>query len=221
MIQKTFVKEVSFKRKDMIDFLKNHSRYNTMNSWNNSTSYAHNVKIYNVIPKEYKDVAYNIMEQGDVYEAINDILSEFRKEHNYEYQITFNGRSNGYLVLIHGGYTMRKYFPDFSPNDPDEKRDYSDYYGKWYSHKEAKEMGTAYKEYKSIYTTPGLNIDMNEDFLEWSNNELIDRVKLVKQFDRVCEQCLEIFINYCKNYKVVEKEILVSKKILQLERNQK
>ena len=35
-------------RKAMVNFLENHFRYSTMNSWNNSTSYANNVKYYNL-----------------------------------------------------------------------------------------------------------------------------------------------------------------------------
>lgn len=35
-------------KKEMIEFLKNHKRYWTMNSWNGSSSYANNVKIYNL-----------------------------------------------------------------------------------------------------------------------------------------------------------------------------
>lgn len=44
-----FAKEVdTTDRKAMADFLTNHFRYDTMNSWNESTSYANNVKIYNL-----------------------------------------------------------------------------------------------------------------------------------------------------------------------------
>lgn len=40
-----YEKKVNTKdRKEMIAFLKNHFRYDTMNSWNRSTSYANNVK---------------------------------------------------------------------------------------------------------------------------------------------------------------------------------
>ena len=35
-------------RKAMTEFLENHFRYSTMNSWNGSTSYANNVKYYNL-----------------------------------------------------------------------------------------------------------------------------------------------------------------------------
>ena len=44
-----FYKEVNVKnRGEMIAFLKNHFRYHTMNSWNRSTSYTNNIKLYNI-----------------------------------------------------------------------------------------------------------------------------------------------------------------------------
>ena len=33
-------------RREMTDYLRNHFRYSTMNSWNHATSYACNLKIY-------------------------------------------------------------------------------------------------------------------------------------------------------------------------------
>ena len=35
-------------RESMVKFLKNHFRYNTMNSWNRSTSYANNIKLHQI-----------------------------------------------------------------------------------------------------------------------------------------------------------------------------
>ena len=36
-------------RNEMIAFLTNHFRYSTMNSWNQMTSYANNVKLHNLL----------------------------------------------------------------------------------------------------------------------------------------------------------------------------
>ena len=42
---KQFSKKVDLgSRKEMVEFLTSHFRYNAMNSWNNSTSYAHSVE---------------------------------------------------------------------------------------------------------------------------------------------------------------------------------
>ncbi|MBW2992750.1 hypothetical protein KY345_06045 [Candidatus Woesearchaeota archaeon] len=214
MRYKPFYGKVDIRKpKDMIEYLKGHFRYHTMNSWNRSTSYANNLKIHKVIPGELQDVAYEIMNQGDVYNEINALLSDFAVEHEYEYQAGFNGRSGGYLVLIRGGYKMKRYFSDFSPDAPDDKRDYSDYYGGWYSHKEAKEMGTAYSSYKQVYTQPGKDIDMCAEYEDWDVEELRNRVKLVREFDRLCNDVVNLFVEYCRRYEVKEEEIQVPKTV--------
>ena len=115
--------------------------------------------------------------------------------------------------MLRGGYKMKRYFPGFSPEDPDDKRDYSDYYGRWFSHKEAKEMGTAYSSYKQVYTQPGKDIDMEADYEDWDVEELRSRVKLIREFDQLCNDVVNLFIDYCRNYEVQEEEIKVPKKI--------
>jgi hypothetical protein len=91
-------------REEMINFLKNHFRYDTMNSWNMSSSYANNVKIYDLgLDREIEMKLYQMIYIDDFYEPINSIIREFNERHNYEYQIGFNGRSGGYLVLYRGG----------------------------------------------------------------------------------------------------------------------
>ena len=101
---RTFSKNVDMRnRKDMTEFLVKHFRYNTMNSWNQSTSYANNVKVYNLgLTKEQEDKLYAMLETAEFYTYINDMLNEFSIEHNHLWQVGFNGRSNGYLVLYQG-----------------------------------------------------------------------------------------------------------------------
>lgn len=95
-------KAVDFRsRKSMIDFLKNHFRYYTGNSWNRLTSYANNVKIYHLgLTKEQENYAYEILscDSADaIYDEIDFICKSFFDETGYK--IFFNGRSGGYLVL--------------------------------------------------------------------------------------------------------------------------
>lgn len=98
-------------KKSMIDFLKNHFRYDTMRSWNRSTSYANNVKIHNLdLPDGIRETAYDIM-LSDVDTIIwdievNEIFDEFRRETGYD--IGFNGRSGGYIVLYDTEYDVTK-----------------------------------------------------------------------------------------------------------------
>ena len=91
-------------RDALIQYLKNHTRYYTMNSWNRATSYAHNVKLYNLNLEEdaYANAsAFLFTDEIDISEYLMEreqLLRDFRKETNYE--ISFNGRSSGYLVLL-------------------------------------------------------------------------------------------------------------------------
>jgi len=102
---KIFLKKVDTRsRKAMIDYLSGHFRYHTANSWNNSTSYAYNMKIYNLgLGSEIQDRLYELMECEDFYRSINDFIGLFEQEHNYKWQAGFNGRQGGYLVLYQGG----------------------------------------------------------------------------------------------------------------------
>jgi hypothetical protein len=78
-------------------------RYDTMNSWNGSRAPAFNLKVYYVIPQEYRDKVYELMECDGFYDDINFLMMEFAQTHNYLWQAGFNGRSGGYLVLYRGG----------------------------------------------------------------------------------------------------------------------
>ncbi len=90
-------------RKAMTQFLKNHFRYYTMNSWNRSQSYACNLKIYNLgLEKEITDKLYGMIQTEEFFYSLNDLMDEFNAEHNYRWQVGMNGRSGGYLVLYQG-----------------------------------------------------------------------------------------------------------------------
>ena len=80
------------------------TRYYTMNSWNNSTSLAYNLKIYNVIDRELQNACYDLLDVDYFYEDyINPLIHEFDRKYDFEWQAGFNGRSGGYLVLYTGG----------------------------------------------------------------------------------------------------------------------
>lgn len=104
------MKEVNVTRKEMVDFLKNHFRYDTANSWNKSTSYARNVKIYNIGLSEVLEAKALdlICEEGfnDMMARLYDPLVE-QFEEETDYTIGFNGRSDGYLVLYNKINTLK------------------------------------------------------------------------------------------------------------------
>lgn len=84
--------------KQMFNFLKNHFEYNTLNSWNRLTSIANNVKLYRLGLTGDWCVAMDLLNAGE-YEEINMMIREWERE-NRGYQVGFNGRSGGYLVLM-------------------------------------------------------------------------------------------------------------------------
>lgn len=213
---KQFFKQVDLRsRQAMIDFLENHFRYNTMNSWNRSTSYANNVKIYNLgLPDVIANKAYEIMDTDELWFEINNEIREWNNTHQHRWQAGFNGRSGGYLVLYNGGSKKSKY------------KSYCTRCGqrnfKTVEETKGNSCGRCgqlsridYKEGhepKEIFTYPGKGVDMEEDFNDWPMYELRERVKLVQSFDRLCDRLLDILVNFCVNCEVEEEEVLVPTK---------
>lgn len=205
-MRKKFYQTVGKSKKAMIEFLTNHYRYNTMNSWNRSTSYAHNVKVRNVIPSELQDKVYELMDCEGFYDDLNWILEDFAMEHGHRWKVGFNGSSGGYLVMYEGHVEHKIIFDFKDGND----RDYADGYG-WMSMAEAKKRGLYKKEIKKIGTYPGRSIDMGEDFSDWDVESLKERVKLVQSFDRMCDAVVNQTISMAKNNSVKEEEYTVVK----------
>jgi len=87
-------------RDEMIAFLTNHFRYSTMNSWNQMTSYANNVKLHNLgIPSDIYSKAFDFLyaECFDYNDDVDNLIYDFRAETGYT--AGFNGRSGGYIVM--------------------------------------------------------------------------------------------------------------------------
>lgn len=83
--------------KQMFNFLKNHFEYDTMNSWNNLRSIANNVKLYRLDLSGNWCTAMSLLNNGE-YENLTWIIQDWLEDHR-GYDVFFNGRSNGYLVL--------------------------------------------------------------------------------------------------------------------------
>lgn len=106
--------------KQMFNFLKNHFTYYTLSSWNRLESIANNVKLYNLGLSGDWGVALDLLTNGE-YETLNCTVQEWCYEHP-GYKVYFNGRSNGYLVLM-DEYTNSNILPDCIS----ECEDYEDY----------------------------------------------------------------------------------------------
>jgi len=91
-------------RKGMVAFLHEHPRYDTMNSWNRSTSYAHCIKIHRLgLDYDTTQACFEMLDVQEAYLDFSEVLRDFENRHTHRWQIVQNGRSGGYLVLIHGG----------------------------------------------------------------------------------------------------------------------
>lgn len=195
-------------REEMISFLKNHFRYDTMSSWNRSTSYANNMKIHHLgLP----NMAYDLLGMQEVTDDIDDLISEWREEEQNNYWTAgFNGRSGGYLVL----YQCRL--------EPSGYKSFCTSCGQrnYQSIEKSNKCGRCgaesridyAKPHMTLKTYPGRNID-DEDFADWDMFALKDRVRLVQSFDRLCDDIVLLVADLCNSYKVVEKEICVPRKI--------
>jgi len=202
-------------RESMIKFLKNHFRYNAMNSWNRSTSYANNIKLHNVDkPADIdRDIWWELLWISEWQDKLSDLLEDFGRRHEWQWQAGINGRSGGYLVLYKGGIKASGY------------RSYCTHCGqKNYQSVPEGEVGIcgrcdakARVDFKQtnmqVFTFPGKDVDMYEDFENWTLSEIRERVELVQKFDRLCEAIVENYIRVCRDYRVTEEEIFVPKTI--------
>ena len=69
-------------RTDMIDFLQNHFRYDTMNSWNQATSYACNLKIHKLgLCHEIEAKLYEMLDTQEFFYAQKDLMDAFAEDH--------------------------------------------------------------------------------------------------------------------------------------------
>lgn len=88
--------------KSMWNFLKEHYSYYTMNSWNRSKSIANNVKLHRLnLEGDWTVVMKYLFDESDsglLQMYIEDEIRAFEEANPY-YEVGFNGRSGGYLVL--------------------------------------------------------------------------------------------------------------------------
>jgi hypothetical protein len=200
----------------MVAFLEGHYRYDTMNSWNRATSYANCVKVHRLdLTREQIEKAWGMLDMAEVFDAIHSMLQDWAAEREWRWQVAFNGRSGGYLVLYQGGMDYRN-----------AKTAQCDVCGKLTWHKENLPctskgcdgtLTVLEKPKPQIVTYPGRGLDQGEDFDEWSMDSLRDRVKLVQEFDKLCDAVVAEFLFYCENYRVSEVNLMVPKRVKVLE----
>lgn len=116
---------------ELTEYLKNHFRYFTMHSWNVSTSYAQCVKFRELdLTTDEINACYDMLQVKEAWDEVTAILRRFNERWEQRWQIGFNGRSSGYLVLYMGGVEANRAFcwpgksvdqgADFSSWEPED-----------------------------------------------------------------------------------------------------
>lgn len=155
-----FTKKINLNsNKECYDFLANHSTYDTMNSWNKLRSIAHNVKVWN-LPVDNTEALQALEE--DQYATINATISDWEDEHP-GYEVGFNGRNGGYLVLTSKGSNAHVF-----ENDPDSPCFYPNYEDWKESVKQDYGTLTAYR------------------------SSLLEQVNIVMEFDKLCDDLIDV-----------------------------
>lgn len=241
-------------KKEMIEFLFAHFRYHTLRSWNRMTSYAHNVKIYN-LPWNSKDVeskAYELLSTAQAARAVQKHLDEFNSRTDYRYSIIANGRSGGYLVLVESertdsgyksecpecgqlnyrlvppaagtldNFLVRQLLKGWTnetilresevlsfPATNDEKQNaltrLRPIYKNFSAGANCGKCGCEQRENLAapVYQTTirFAGIDEDEDFNEWSRDELQTRVETVFLFDQIVRRAALDFIKFVETHR--------------------
>ncbi len=190
----TGLKEKTLEQK--FQYIKNHYVYNVMNSWNRLQSIANNIKIYNLeLTNEQIDKFFELISIDEelLYANLQFTIEDFEDITNTN--IFFNGRSNGYLVIVpkFDQYNKRMNILDLFFDD--NIYDYD-----------------TLKEFKkeSLDTAYGKD---NEDI----NNNLEECYYLLKSFDLLCDLLREELIYMLNNAKIKEKTEVIEKNVKYIE----
>ena len=215
-----FYKEVDKRyRETMTKFLRQHFRYNTMNSWNRSTSYANCIKLYKVDKPEDidSDIWWEMIGITEWQEKLSDLLEDFGRRYDWLWQAGINGRNSGYVVLYRGGIKPSGYKSYCSHCGQKNYEAVPEGQKGICGRCDAKARVNFKQTHMQIFTWPGKSIDEHENFEGWTLSQIRQRVELVQEFDKLCTDIVTEYINTCKNYRITEEEILVPKTIKVLE----
>ncbi|HYR88510.1 MAG TPA: hypothetical protein VE422_30805 [Terriglobia bacterium] len=199
------------KRQRRIQYLSGHFRYYTMNTWNQSTSYARNVKLHKLtMDAETRARAYDLLDVPEAFKEGNALIADFNRKHDYQWQAGFNGRSGGYIVLYQGGTEEKGY-----KTGCDRCGRFTWYETQQKCHVEGCDgtLEVLAEDVPQPFVRPGKGTDEDEDFSEWSDADLEERVSIVREFDRLCDACIQSFITFAKTHTTEEREILVPKTV--------
>lgn len=194
-------------RAEMTAYLSGHFRYNTMNSWNRSTSYACNMKLYKLgLDQETEDKLWDMIQVPEFYERLNERIEDFNRQHNYLWQAGWNGRSGGYLVLYQGGTKPSRYRSYCTKCGQKNYTSIAET-GNWCGVCNEEARVDYIKPPMQIFSFPGRDVDMDEDFEDWSLYELQQRTELVQEFDRLADDIVAEALYIAQNHSVEERTV--------------
>ena len=194
-------------RAEMTAYLSGHFRDNTMNSWNRSTSYACNMKLYKLgLDRETEDKLWDMIQVPEFYERLNERIEDFNWQHNYLWQAGWNGRSGGYLVLYQGG-TKPSGYRSYCTKCGQKNYTSIAETGNWCGVCNEEARVDYIKPPMQIFSFPGRDVDMDEDFEDWSLYELQQRTELVQEFDRLADDIVAEALYIAQNHSVEERTV--------------
>ena len=194
-------------RAEMTAYLSGHFRYNTMNSWNRSTTYACNMKLYKLgLDRETEDKLWDMIQVPEFYERLNERIEDFNRQHNYLWQAGWNGRSGGYLVLYQGGTKPSRYRSYCTKCGQKNYTSIAET-GNWCGVCNEEARVDYIKPPMQIFSFPGRDVDMGEDFEDWSLYELKQRTELVQEFDQLADDIVEEALHIASEHTVEERVI--------------
>lgn len=162
--------------KSMFEFINNHFKYWTMNSWNRLESIANNMKLYNLgLEGDWTtvlDYLYDENDIGCIGFQIRDLVEEWEAKHP-GYSLGWNGRSGGYLVIYnHDKKNGTVNFRNILPEDL-----------------------TGYDNYEDFKETI-------KDYYGWNVKDMIPELReyteLIRDFDKLCEDLRDLANEYSK-----------------------
>jgi len=164
--------------KSMFNFINEHFKYWTMNSWNRLESIAHNVKLYNLgLDGDWCTALDYLTDENDIGDLQFEISMRIRdwEKDNPGYTLGFNGRSDGYLVIYNMEKDGRVNFRNILP----ESLTGYDTYEEWKA--SLKDNWCGYTENVSDYI-----------------GELREYTQLIRNFDKFCDELRELVNEYSK-----------------------
>ncbi|ENY79144.1 hypothetical protein C206_03469 [Pseudomonas putida TRO1] len=140
------------------------------------------------------------------------MIEDFVVEMNGEFTISSNGRSSGYLVLMKSQWEStgyQSYCKSCSQRNYQACTEGNNRCGRCGAEGDAGRLN--FQHPPKTLRVSGQALDQDEDFNEWSLDQLANRVEVVEAFDNACDSIRSTFIDML-SLNVVEETVLIPQK---------